>query len=343
MELLQENLGMKIKKQRKRIKMDSGSEDDDDGEQGGRAGGSRDREMDDEELPDLHRRGDPEGRDGARSGAGGLAGEGDRGGDGSGYDSEDVNDFIVDEDGQPIKRDRRKKKHHIFEDSARQAAEDIFGVAFDYDEFDRYNDDEDYDSEDEEEEEMEEDEEGGAAPRPAKKKRGKKKKPSKTIFEMYEPHELAMRHFTEQDNEIRNTDVPERMQLRDPPVTSVPEGSDELEQEAEWIYQQAFLKPATSRQDGRRREDCRDWESKGSGVKEQIKVTLDFIRQQFHEVLFVAFYRKEYVPDLRINDLWRVYKVFKVILSCFLMQKCDCTLVFYVTVRRPLVQAGGQA
>ena len=38
---------------------------------------------------------------------------------------------------------------------------------------------------------------------------------------MYEPAELEMRHFTEQDNEIRNMDIPERMQLRNFPVRFV--------------------------------------------------------------------------------------------------------------------------
>jgi hypothetical protein len=38
------------------------------------------------------------------------------------------------------------------------------------------------------------------------------------------------------------------MQLRDFPVTSVPEGSDELDEEAEWIYKQAFCKPTISNQ-----------------------------------------------------------------------------------------------
>ena len=34
---------------------------------------------------------------------------------------------------------------------------------------------------------------------------------------------------------------------------------------------------------------------------------LDFMRQQFLEVPFIAFYRKEYVsPELKIADLWRV-------------------------------------
>jgi transcription elongation factor SPT6 len=38
------------------------------------------------------------------------------------------------------------------------------------------------------------------------------------------------------------------MQLRDFPVTAVPEGSDELDDEAEWIYKQAFCKPTISNQ-----------------------------------------------------------------------------------------------
>lgn len=38
------------------------------------------------------------------------------------------------------------------------------------------------------------------------------------------------------------------MQLREIPVTPVPEGSDELSEEAEWIYKQAFCKPTTSNQ-----------------------------------------------------------------------------------------------
>lgn len=38
------------------------------------------------------------------------------------------------------------------------------------------------------------------------------------------------------------------MQLREVPITAVPEGSDELDDEAEWIYKQAFCKPTTSKQ-----------------------------------------------------------------------------------------------
>jgi transcription elongation factor SPT6 len=38
------------------------------------------------------------------------------------------------------------------------------------------------------------------------------------------------------------------MQLRDFPVTAVPEGSDELDEESEWIYKQAFCKLTISNQ-----------------------------------------------------------------------------------------------
>ena len=49
--------------------------------------------------------------------------------------------------GKPLRSERKKKKTHIFQDEERQMAEDIFGVKFDYGEFEQYGD----------EEEMEED------------------------------------------------------------------------------------------------------------------------------------------------------------------------------------------
>lgn len=39
------------------------------------------------------------------------------------------------------------------------------------------------------------------------------------------------------------------MQIREVPITPVEEGSTELEDEAEWIYKQAFLKPPVSKAD----------------------------------------------------------------------------------------------
>uniref|UniRef100_T1GUP5 Transcription elongation factor SPT6 n=1 Tax=Megaselia scalaris TaxID=36166 RepID=T1GUP5_MEGSC len=200
-------------------------------------------------------------------------------------DSEsDADDFIVDDEGRPI-AEKKKKKKHIFANASLQEGQDIFGVDFDYDEFAKYDEDE-YEDESEGEDDYEEDGEGERERRP--KKSSKKKAAKKSIFEIYEPSELKRGHFTDLDNEIRKTDIPERMQTREVPVTPVPEGSRELEEEAEWIYKQAFCKSSTIG---------------------KIKQALDFMRNQQLEVPFIAFYRKEYVqPELTIKDLWRVYE-----------------------------------
>lgn len=96
------------------------------------------------------------------------------------------------------------------------------------------------------------------------------------------------------------------MQLREVPIIPVPEGTNELDDEAEWIYKQAFLKPSVSTQDTA--PDGRDRTRKPSSTVGKIKQALDFMRNQQLEVPFIAFYRKEYVqPELNMNDLWQVY------------------------------------
>ncbi|XP_054274705.1 transcription elongation factor SPT6-like isoform X1 [Macrosteles quadrilineatus] len=301
-DLLEENLGRKIER-KKRFKRLKRIEDDDSGneEQEGDEGedreaianqlfeGGSDHEMeerdDDHESERIHRS------------------EADLDMEGEEEES-DADDFIVDDDGRPI-ADKRKKRKPIFSDAALQEAQDIFGVDFDYDEFDKYGD-EDYDEEDDEEDEyVDEDEDIERRRKP--KKAAKKKPTRKSIFEIYEPSELKRGHFTDLDNEIRNTDVPERMQLREFPVTPTAEGSDELDKEAEWIYKQAFCKTTISSQDGP--PEQRDRQRRGPQMVGKIKKALDFMRNHFFEVPFIAFYRKEYVqPELTINDLWRVYK-----------------------------------
>merc|ERR1739845_20130 len=145
-DLIEENLGFKIKKKRSRIQMDSS---DDDAGSGGHSS--------EDDLPDPERR---TGRSSAMSREG---------------SDEDIGNFIVDEEGRPIERKKAKKKH-IFEDSQRQLAEDIFGVAFDYDEFEQY-DDEKEDLSESDEYEDEDDEER------IRKKEKKKKRTTKTIFD----------------------------------------------------------------------------------------------------------------------------------------------------------------
>lgn len=240
--------------------------------------------------------------------------EEEREGSGSELES-DPDDFIVDDDGQPITKSKRKR-HIKYTDHALQEAQDIFGVDFDFDEFSKYQDD--YDEEMEEEEYEDEEEEGENRPRP--KKTSRKRQTKKSIFEVYEPVELERGHFTDRDNEIRTTDIPERFQLRAVPVTPAPE--EEIAREAEWIYKQAFGNPTISVQ------SAVDEGAKGSSAASalagrhqppagrknvtavaKIAEALKFMRNQLFEVPFIAFYRKEYVePDLNINDLWTVYK-----------------------------------
>lgn len=83
-------------------------------------------------------------------------------------------------------------------------------------------------------------------PRKAKKPRAKKKKKS-TIYDVYEPSELERGHFLEKDAEIRVTDQPERFQIRSIPVQP-PDNDAELEEEAEWVYEYAFVKLPISKQ-----------------------------------------------------------------------------------------------
>ncbi|EDW52963.1 GM12474 [Drosophila sechellia] len=214
----------------------------------------------------------------------------------------DADDFIVDDNGRPI-AEKKKKRRPIFTDASLQEGQDIFGVDFDYDDFSKYEED-DYED-DSEGDEYDEDLGVGDDMRVKKKKALKKKVVKKTIFDIYEPSELKRGHFTDMDNEIRKTDIPERMQLREVPVTPVPEGSDELDLEAEWIYKYAFCKHTVSEQE---KPENREKMRKPPTTVNKIKQTLEFIRNQQLEVPFIAFYRKEYVkPELNIDDLWKVY------------------------------------
>lgn len=226
-----------VKIKKKRSRIQIGSSDE------GSGSGS-----DDGDLPDPERRG----RDSAASRE---------------TDEEDLSSFIVDEEGRPIERKKTKRKH-IFEDSQRQLAEDIFGVAFDYDEFDQYDEKSDVSESDEYDEEDDEER--------IRKKERKKKRPTKTIFDIFDPHDLAVGHYTDLDQEIRGNDVPERMQLRQIPVTAVPEESDELDRESEWIFKHGFTKPTLTEQHDYKKDDCDDWNQKTATVEKIKKVNIYF-------------------------------------------------------------------
>ncbi|XP_050557944.1 transcription elongation factor SPT6 [Spodoptera frugiperda] len=296
-DLIEENLGVKVARNKFKRLRRLDEDDDSDNE------GNDDPELEREVIAEKLFVGGSDEEDENRSESAAPRGEAD-------YDDEnedlesDADDFIVDDDGRPI-AERKKKRKPIFTDASLQEGQDIFGVDFDYDEFEKYGEEDYEDEEDEDLDEYLEDEEEEGEKRRTKK--GKPKRPSKkSIFEIYEPSELKRSHFTDLDNEIRKTDVPERMQTREVPITPVEEGSTELEDEAEWIYKQAFLKPPVSKPDA---QEARERTRRGNSTITKIRQALDFMRNQTLEVPFIAFYRKEYVqPELSINDLWKVYK-----------------------------------
>ncbi|CAG9861207.1 unnamed protein product [Phyllotreta striolata] len=306
-DLLEENLGHKVERRKfKRLRRfddeESEGEEEHDPEQDREQIAMdifSDDEKDDRHKKDEERRSERSQRPVVEQESFGVGEEEEEG------DYSDADDFIVDDDGRPLIEKKRKKKP-IFTDAALQEAQETFGVDFDYDEFTKYDQDEYEDEEDEEEDEYEEDDNER---RKHPKKAARKKLTKKSIFEVYEPSELKRGFFTDLDNEVRNTDIPERMQLRDVPITPVTDDSTELEDEAEWIYRQAFCNKAISNVDAHLSAEAREKMKKGSQTVGKIKKALDFMRNQQLEVPFIAFYRKEYVqPELNINDLWKVYK-----------------------------------
>lgn len=228
---------------------------------------------------------------------------------GSEESESEVDDFIVDDNDKPISKPKKKRGMFRHNDEALQQAQDIFGVDFDFEDVQNFDEgpDGDYDDE-EDEEEYEEDSDGE---RRVVKKKGKRRVVKKSIFELYEPSELERNHLTEKDNEIRNVDLPERFQLRSIPVTEASE--EELNNEAEWIFRNAFhtntistINPEGDYSDEKHAPIAG---RKSVSVVDKIKETLNFIRNKKYEVPFIAFYRKEYVQsDLSINDLWVIYK-----------------------------------
>lgn len=220
-------------------------------------------------------------------------------------ESDDEAGFIVDDHDRPISRPR-KKKSYKYNDEALQQAQDVFGLEFDFDEFEEGYDDE------EEEEEYEDEEGGHEDERQRRRARGGRKSQRKSIFDFYEPAELEKSFLNEVDKNITNTDVPERFQLRPVPVTP---GQDiELKEEAEWIYQHAFSEPTMTiqyhdlSQTGDQTKRVPVGGIKPVTIKPKILSTLNFIRNHVREVPFIAFYRKEHVEGLSIDDLWLIYR-----------------------------------
>lgn len=285
-DLIQENLGVRIEKKKKFKRIKALSDDDSEEEadvgrkiQNELFGDSDLLDSDDEDV--NKRRSKPAQQD--------LDLELDE------DESDSDDNFIVDDNDQPINK-KPKKKGVRYTDSAMQQAQEVFGVDFDFEDLeDDGYEDERYD------EDYEEDDEAGEA-RQRRRRAGRK-----TIYDVYEPAELERSHMTNFDLQVRTKDEPERFQLRSVPVINAED--EELEQESEWIFKSAFDQPTISIQE----RGCEPIAGKRSEViKPEIKYALSCIRNEKLEVPFIAAYRREYVPSISTNfddtrDLWTIY------------------------------------
>ncbi|KPM09770.1 transcription elongation factor SPT6-like protein [Sarcoptes scabiei] len=293
-DLIEENLGRKIKRKKKFRRVRQLEDDDEDDEDGGR-NALNEREAIANELFD-----DDDGY--AQNTTAHREPSIDRFGEiDSEHSESDEDNFIVDDNDQPIASKPKFKRGDRFTDRALQQAQDIFGVDFDYDVLE---DNEDFEDEELDEEEYD-GEEGIDRRQSGKKKR--QRAPRKSIFELYEPAELERSHLTELDNELRNTDLPERFQLRSFPITSC--DVNEIREESEWIYRNLYEMPTVTKPE--RSTGVRNSlaGSRPRSVVINIQQILHFIRNDLLEVPFIAYYRKEYyLPELSINDLWLIFR-----------------------------------
>ncbi|KAJ2798031.1 Transcription elongation factor spt6, partial [Coemansia guatemalensis] len=138
----------------------------------------------------------------------------------------------------------------------------------------------------------------------------------KTLADVFEPAELEAKMMTQRDEDIRTTDIPERMQMRATGAESLrPLTEDEIEEETTWVVRQ--LHAWLTRQEAlRARNDSAggDWDVGGDSTarpEEEAPVLFrhaDFINerflaavlsvlkllsQDFYEVPFIAQHRRE--------------------------------------------------
>ncbi len=106
---------------------------------------------------------------------------------------------------------------------------------------------------------------------------------------------MAEKLFTDRDDEIRATDLPERLQLREIPHR-IPD-NDEIQQEARWIA--SLMK---------RRVGPRDALTEDNPIVAAVVRVLTFIRIQHLEVPFIVRHRADYFePLLQPTDIWDIY------------------------------------
>jgi hypothetical protein len=151
---------------------------------------------------------------------------------------DEIDDFIVDDSGAPIRR--RRTGELDVTDERMQNAQDIFGVDFEVGDLDR---------------DLEEDSEGEELA----SSRAKKTRKPVTLGEIYEPAILQRMHYTQEDIQIRRKDIPERFQRHNVEELSTDDRNvKDLKEEVGWIYEE-LIKKQNKLGVVYKNDNCEDW------------------------------------------------------------------------------------
>jgi transcription elongation factor SPT6 len=126
------------------------------------------------------------------------------------------------------------------------------------------------------------------------------------LKDVFEPSELQERMLTEEDEDIRLRDIPERMQMRYQGLNRnfTPATEEQVEAETQWISKTMAAA-----------------EGKDQASEEKfnaIKYIVKFFTQEFLEVPHIVYHRRDYFTDidkqtgrtreiLTTDDLWKIY------------------------------------
>lgn len=211
-------------------------------------------------------------------------------------EEDEMADFIVDEEevdehGEPSKHRKRKIKRKESRQApginslALQEAQEIFGdVSSLLEERRRRDRDALAGLDDEERADDDDDDDYG---------RGRKPPPQKLLEKQFEPSLLEEKFLTERDDRLRETDIPERLQILEEAAGALPSSEMAIRQAAEWIYDRAFGHLAVPL-----RPEFRHLSKDKDLVSRQIANVLHFIHDDKFEIPFIAMYRREECLDL---------------------------------------------
>ncbi|KAJ2360482.1 Transcription elongation factor spt6, partial [Coemansia sp. RSA 2610] len=140
----------------------------------------------------------------------------------------------------------------------------------------------------------------------------------RTLAEVFEPAELEAKMMTQRDEEIRATDIPERMQMRAAAGEALrPLSEEEIEEETTWVMRQLHARQGRGEDEGFRQADFGN-----ERFLAAVLSVLKLLSQEFYEVPFIAQHRREAFVTaegaaegeeaptrewLSGEDLWRLY------------------------------------